>query len=82
VLIATTPRTTPFMKKLVAMDGVSITSGWTYDNVAHLSPEFLKKIRGLYEGNPAWAPGIAGRVDPQPGECTIQGRLAHSRRRR
>jgi phage terminase large subunit-like protein len=38
------------MKKLVAMNGVSITTGSTYDNVAHLSPEFLKKVRELYEG--------------------------------
>ena len=36
VLIATTQRTTPFMKKLIAMTGVSITTGSTYDNVAHL----------------------------------------------
>ena len=50
VLIATTPRTTPCMKKLIAMTGVSITTGSTYDNVAHLSPEFLKKVRELYEG--------------------------------
>src|SRR6516162_1264842 len=50
VLIATTPRTTPFMKKLVAMDDVRITTGSTYDNAAHLSANFLKKVRELYEG--------------------------------
>lgn len=50
MLIATTPRPTPFMKKLLAMDGVSITTGSTYDNAAHLSPSFLKKIHELYEG--------------------------------
>src|SRR5262249_12903856 len=50
VLIATTPRTTPFMKKLVAMDDVRITTGSTYDNAAHLSADFLKKVRELYEG--------------------------------
>jgi phage terminase large subunit-like protein len=38
------------MKKLVAMDSVSITTGTTYDNSRHLSPEFLRKIRELYEG--------------------------------
>src|SRR5262252_5923936 len=32
VLIATTPRTTPFMKRLVAMDDIRITTGSTYDN--------------------------------------------------
>src|SRR5262252_145472 len=50
LLVSTTPRPTPFMKKLVTMDGVSITSGTTYDNARHLSPEFLRKIRELYEG--------------------------------
>jgi len=39
LLIATTPRTTPFMKKLVAMDDVRITTGSTYDNAAHLSAD-------------------------------------------
>ena len=50
VLTATTPRTTPFMKKLVAMDDVRITTGSTYDNAEHLSANFLKKVRELYEG--------------------------------
>jgi phage terminase large subunit-like protein len=43
VLIATTPRTTPFMKRLVAMDDIRITTGSTYDNAGHLSADFLKK---------------------------------------
>jgi phage terminase large subunit-like protein len=50
VLLATTPRTTPFMKRLVAMDDVRITYGSTYDNAEHLSADFLKKVRELYEG--------------------------------
>lgn len=50
LLVATTPRTTPFMKKLVTMDGVSITTGSTYDNARHLAPDFLNKVKQLYEG--------------------------------
>jgi phage terminase large subunit-like protein len=50
VLLATTPRTTPFMKRLVAMDDVRVTTGSTYDNAEHLSADFLKKVRELYEG--------------------------------
>ena len=50
LLVATTPRPTPFMKRLITMDGISITSGTTYDNAEHLSPAFLTKIRELYEG--------------------------------
>ena len=40
-------KTTPFMKKLVAMDDVRITTGSTYDNAEHLSANFLKKVREL-----------------------------------
>src|SRR5215472_15738054 len=47
MLAATTPRTTPFMKRLVAMDDIRITSGSTYDNADHLSPAFLNKVREL-----------------------------------
>jgi len=50
MLLATTPRPTPFMKKLIAKEGVSITSGTTYDNAHHLSAAFLRKVRELYEG--------------------------------
>jgi phage terminase large subunit-like protein len=50
LLIATTPRITPLMKRLVAMDDVRITTGSTYDNAEHLSADFLKKVRELYEG--------------------------------
>ena len=42
LLVSTTPRPTAFMKKLVAMAGISITTGTTYDNARHLSPDFLK----------------------------------------
>jgi phage terminase large subunit-like protein len=49
-LIATTPRTTPFMKKLVVMSKIKITSGSTYDNAEHLSVAFIDKIKELYEG--------------------------------
>jgi len=50
MFLATTPRPTPFMKKLVQREGVSITTGTTYDNAKHLSPAFLRKVRELYEG--------------------------------
>jgi phage terminase large subunit-like protein len=50
MLIATTPRPTPLIKRLVKQDGVSITTGSTFDNEAHLSPGFLRRIRELYEG--------------------------------
>jgi hypothetical protein len=67
VLIATTPRTTPFMKKLVAMDDVRITTGSTYDNADHLSAGFLKKVKELYEGTRLGRQELQGAMilDPQ-----------------
>src|SRR5262245_52645360 len=67
VLLATTPRTTPFMKRLVAMDDVRITTGSTYDNAEHLSADFLKKVRELYEGTRLGRQELQGAMilDPQ-----------------
>ena len=50
ILLATTPRTTPFMKRLIGMVGIKITTGSTYDNAKYLSADFLTKVRELYEG--------------------------------
>jgi len=72
VLIATTPRPTPFMKKLVAMDGVSITTGSTYDNAAHLSPAFLRKIRELYEGTRLGRQELMGGMILDPGNALFK----------
>jgi phage terminase large subunit-like protein len=67
VLLATTPRTTPFMKRLVTMDDVRITTGSTYDNAEHLSANFLKKVRELYEGTRLGRQELQGAMilDPQ-----------------
>jgi phage terminase large subunit-like protein len=50
LMIATTPRPTRLMKRLVSMDGISITTSSTFDNAANLAPSFISKIRDLYEG--------------------------------
>jgi phage terminase large subunit-like protein len=50
VLIATTPRPTPLFKKLVQMEGTTITRGSTWDNASNLAASFIEKIRELYEG--------------------------------
>lgn len=67
IVIGTTPRATPFMKKLVAMANIRITTGTTYDNAAHLSPGFLAKIKELYEGTRLGRQELQGTMilDPQ-----------------
>ena len=55
------------MKRLVTMDGITITTGSTYDNVVHLSPDFLKKVGELYEGTRLGRQELQGTMilDPQ-----------------
>jgi len=68
VLVATTPRPTPFMKKLVlATADVRVTTGSTYDNARNLSPAFLQKIREVYEGTRLGRQELHGAMifDPQ-----------------
>jgi phage terminase large subunit-like protein len=67
LLLATTPKPSLFMKKLVAMKDIRITTGSTYDNAAHLSASFLAKIRELYEGTRVGRQELLGTMllDPQ-----------------
>ena len=67
MMIATTPKTTPFMKRLVTMADIAITTGSTYDNATHLSANFIKKIRELYEGTRLGRQELQGAMvlDPQ-----------------
>ena len=77
MLLATTPRPTPFMKKLVQMDGVSITSGTTYDNAAHLAPSFLRKIKELYEGTRLGRQELLGGMILDPGNALFKDEWLH-----
>ena len=49
------------------MDDIRITTGSTYDNAAHLSANFLKKVRELYEGTRLGRQELQGAMilDPQ-----------------
>ena len=66
LLVATTPRATPFMKKLVSMENIRVTHGSTYDNAKHLSPGFLKKIKELYEGTRLGRQELQGQLILDP----------------
>src|SRR5499427_7672679 len=48
-------------------DDIRITTGSTYDNAAHLSADFLKKVRELYEGTRLGRQELQGAMilDPQ-----------------
>jgi phage terminase large subunit-like protein len=72
VLIATTPRPTPFMKKLTRMDDIRITSGTTFDNAEHLSASFMRKMRELYEGTRLGRQELLGGMILDPGNALFK----------
>ena len=50
MLMTTTPRPLPLLKKLLADDKVAIAHASTQDNADNLSPVFLRQIAAAYEG--------------------------------
>lgn len=50
IIATTTPRPVPLVRQLIKEKGVVITRGRTTDNRAHLPPDFLSAMRGLYAG--------------------------------
>lgn len=50
VVVATTPRPTPVIRRLLKSRNTIVTRGSTYANRDHLSPEFFNSIIARYEG--------------------------------
>lgn len=52
VVVTTTPRPIPIIRRLAAAtDGsVSVTTGSTYENIGNLSPDFISEMKRRYEG--------------------------------
>jgi phage terminase large subunit-like protein len=71
MLITTTPRPTAFMKKLVKMEGVSITTSSTFANT-HLSADFLKRIREQYEGTRRGLQELQGAMLLEPADALFE----------
>lgn len=50
VVVTTTPRPVPLVRRILADPRTVTTRGSTFDNAAHLSPEALIALRERYEG--------------------------------
>lgn len=50
IVVTTTPRPIPLVRKLIADETTVVTRGSTFDNSENLAPSFLTKIRDKYEG--------------------------------
>jgi len=51
VIVTTTPRPTPLVRKLIADPRSQVVRGSTYDNAGNLAPRFLRKLLDRYEGS-------------------------------
>jgi phage terminase large subunit-like protein len=71
LIVTTTPRPTAFMKKLVKMEGVSITTSSTFENI-HLSVDFLKRIREQYEGTRRGLQELQGVMLLEPADALFE----------
>jgi phage terminase large subunit-like protein len=71
MLITTTPRPTAFMKKLVKMEDVSITTSSTFANT-QLSADFLKRVREQYEGTRRGLQELHGAMLLEPADALFE----------
>lgn len=62
LILTTTPRPIPALRRLLAEAGVETTRGGTGANAAHLAPGFLAHLRALYGGTRLEAQEIEGLV--------------------
>jgi phage terminase large subunit-like protein len=62
LVLTTTPRPIPALRRLLAESGVETSRGGTAENAANLSPGFLSHLRALYGGTRLEAQEIEGLV--------------------
>lgn len=68
VVVTTTPRPTPIIRKLASSPTTHLTRGRTYDNAPNLAPEFLSQIISIYEGTRLGRQELNGEIlDDNPG---------------
>lgn len=68
VMVTTTPRPLPMLKKLIADPLTAVTRGSTYENLANLAPTFRKTVLEKYEGTRLGRQEIGGEIlDDTPG---------------
>jgi phage terminase large subunit-like protein len=68
VVVTTTPRPTPIIRKLLSAHTTHVTRGRTLDNAANLAPQFLDAIVRQYEGTRLGRQELDGEVlDDNPG---------------
>jgi len=62
VVVTTTPRPIPIIRKLIKDKKTFVTRGSTYDNKENLSPSFIKRVLDKYEGTRLGRQELKGEV--------------------
>ncbi len=76
--IATTPRPTALIKRLLSDPTVKVGSGSTYENRANLAPAFFEGIVSRYEGTRLGRQELLGQVvDDDAGSLFKRGLISH-----
>lgn len=61
-VVTTTPRPIPIIKELVADQATRVTFGSTFENVANLSPVFIREVIKRYEGTRLGEQELYGKI--------------------
>ncbi len=81
VVISTTPRPLPIIRRLMKDPGARVTTGSTYDNSANLSAAFIEAIKSRYDGTRLGQQEIYARVlDDVEGALWSHGLIDQHRR--
>jgi predicted phage terminase large subunit-like protein len=79
LMVTTTPRPLPALRRLLAQDGTCIERAGTQANAVNLSPGFLKHLRTLYAGTRLEAQELEGLVVEAEGALFRAEDLARAR---
>lgn len=62
IIITTTPRPLPLLKKIMERPDVIVTRGTTFENQSHLAPNYVQEMKRNYEGTRLGAQELEGHV--------------------
>ncbi len=62
IMVTTTPRRTPLMRRIVGLSNLHVTRGRTQDNADNLADVFLDEVLGRYEGTRIGRQEIEGEL--------------------
>jgi len=80
VVLSTTPRPIPILRRILADSRTVVTGGSTFENAANLAPTFLQQIRRQYEGTRLGRQELFAEIlEDTPGALWTLDRLERNR---